>query len=83
MGAHEYGLLAGRRVYVDNAATNGLDNGSSWDNAFVHLQDALTLLARWAAERWRSGCARGPICRTRAHCRRPAIAVKLFNSSTA
>ncbi len=29
------------KLYVDDSATNGLNDGSSWINAFVHLQDAL------------------------------------------
>ncbi len=29
-------------IYVDKDAVNGLKNGSSWTNAFLHLQDALT-----------------------------------------
>ncbi len=28
-------------LYVDDSSTNGLDDGSDWGNAFVHLQDAL------------------------------------------
>jgi len=29
-------------IFVDDSATNGLNNGSSWGNAFTTLQDALT-----------------------------------------
>ena len=29
-------------VYVDDSATEGLDNGSSWDDAYVRLADAIT-----------------------------------------
>ncbi len=28
-------------LFVDDSATNGLNNGTSWGNAFIHLQDAL------------------------------------------
>jgi parallel beta-helix repeat protein len=28
-------------IYVDKEATEGLDNGSSWDNAYIHFEDAL------------------------------------------
>lgn len=29
-------------LFVDDSATNGLNDGSSWDNAFVYLRDALS-----------------------------------------
>ena len=32
---------AGKIIYVDDNA-NGLNNGSSWENAYIHLQDAFT-----------------------------------------
>ena len=32
---------AGDVIYVDDSATAGLDNGSSWENAYIYLQDAL------------------------------------------
>ncbi len=50
MGAFEYQsvvdyctcLPGGGQLYVD-ANASGLNNGTSWDDAFVYLQDALTL----------------------------------------
>jgi hypothetical protein len=34
-------VSADNKVYVDKDANGGLDNGMSWNNAFVHLRDAL------------------------------------------
>ena len=54
IGAYEY---VADRFYVDQDATTGLQNGSSWENAFIYLQDALYYLEQcgtpgeiWIAE---------------------------------
>lgn len=39
MGAYEYQPFI---IYVDDSATNGANNGTSWENAFICLQDALS-----------------------------------------
>ncbi|MCA9249510.1 MAG: right-handed parallel beta-helix repeat-containing protein [Phycisphaerales bacterium] len=40
MGAHEFGTFVGSRLFVDVDAM-GLNDGSSWTDAFTALQDAL------------------------------------------
>ena len=40
MGAYEFGSFVGSRIFVD-ASTTGVNDGSSWADAFVNLQDAL------------------------------------------
>jgi parallel beta-helix repeat protein len=56
LGAYEYQYYAYEGpVYVDQDATSGANNGLSWDNAFLTLQDALHAAAGnqnpvWVAE---------------------------------
>ncbi|MEQ1743809.1 MAG: choice-of-anchor Q domain-containing protein [Saprospiraceae bacterium] len=47
MGAFEVPVVCppGPVVFVDKDATSGADNGTSWGDAFVHLQDALDAAA--------------------------------------
>ncbi len=40
LGAYETGL-----IFVDQMATNGLQNGSSWTNAFLRVEEALDVVA--------------------------------------
>ncbi|MCB0670203.1 MAG: hypothetical protein KDC80_30460, partial [Saprospiraceae bacterium] len=51
IGAYEY---VTDRFYVDQDATMGSQDGSSWDDAFIYLQDALFLLEQCGtpAEIW-------------------------------
>ncbi len=44
MGAHEFGSFVGLRLHVDSFAT-GANDGSSWNDAFNDLQDALQAAA--------------------------------------
>ncbi len=39
------GILLSATIYVDDDATAGANNGLNWDDAFVYLQDALSLAA--------------------------------------
>ena len=49
LGAYEIGI-----IYVDHTATAGTNNGRSWANAFIDLQDALSVAASgrqiWVAQ---------------------------------
>ncbi|MHC5061184.1 MAG: BACON domain-containing protein [Planctomycetota bacterium] len=48
-------VLAGNAngiIYVDASATAGAQNGTSWGDAFVHLQDALALAGADPCEIW-------------------------------
>ena len=43
------------QIYVDASATDGADNGSSWDDAYTDLQTALDVAAENAEIRVASG----------------------------
>jgi hypothetical protein len=47
MGAYEYqgSSLIDTIIFVDVDASSGANNGSSWPDAFVDLQDALAITA--------------------------------------
>ncbi|MEE9294689.1 MAG: right-handed parallel beta-helix repeat-containing protein [Phycisphaerae bacterium] len=45
MGAYEFGSIAVPIVFVDKTVVGGANNGTSWSNAFVELQDALDFAA--------------------------------------
>jgi hypothetical protein len=69
----------GKVIYVDDDAW-GLDNGTSWSNAYVYLQDALAE-AVGAAKPVEIWVAQG-VCRTRERARSSAIRPRRTSFST-